>query len=801
MQHNPAPPAVAAEPSRSPREHVQAHAKRQNAQGDAQPTAEAAAAKRQRRTSGGNEWPKAWAWKREHRPDKVRFDRPYLHSMRLPSGDEVKLTVHQARFKATGFASTVWDSSIVLAKFFEKHPQRCVGKRCLDLSAGCGLPGLVLVRLGAASVTATDLGPNLPLLRKNSDANGCGLRVEEHFWGTPVDTLEPPFDIVVACDVMYIAEAVPPLVASLVALSGPATEVYISHGRNRQAEPQFLEAAGKHFSIETVRGDELDEVYQTCDVDVLRLRLRQTQATSEAAGGFKLLLRSSAMADPARKERRALEEDAVALQRAAKRLLAAAPALAGRTAAEAQPANIRAGTPMTGPLTQQPAAPQRMFRAVFPTPAPAVAPSPPRRMFSHPLQAAALPQPRSLPPHPRSMLALQAVAPRPTARPSHPRPPLAPANRQGMLPPSPGWPACSSEQARAASDDASSPRGQGLHVLAADVREAVSGGLSGRVSKSLEALLFISSGTSINAALATRNRKTDQDIGEPAPAVADLVRAFEALRGQLAAGGGEARAELMQEAWSAVVARVLRPHAGSVAVQLKQRTAARPGCAGEAFNRARKAVRACAEQAEAALASCGGAGSDAAALAALEAMQRFAVRTILPVAPASGLHAFPWLEAAVAALCPALRTPGMSSGSIWPATQGGPRLQAALAVLADLHDALEDAGGGVPEAQRQAVCRGVLTAAGAAALAGCLHVGAEQAVSALPCMAALGTGAASLEPLAERALAAAARLSEGPRPLAAASELLERGARLMRLEPSGWAAAVWPLLRALKLEV
>lgn len=32
----------------------------------------------------------------------------------------------------------------------------------------------------------------------------------------------------------YIAEAVPPLVASLVALSGPATEVYISHGRNRQ---------------------------------------------------------------------------------------------------------------------------------------------------------------------------------------------------------------------------------------------------------------------------------------------------------------------------------------------------------------------------------------------------------------------------------------------------------------------------------------------------------------------------------------------------------------------------------------
>ncbi len=167
----------------------------------------------------------------------------------------------------------------------------------------------------------------------------------------------------------YIAEAVAPLVASLVALSGPATEVYISHGRNRQvggcrkgwavgseeqnqgsgagcvravggcwqqllctafrlmehpplaelefycsrtllagrtacpaalrahllppatarplqAEPQFLEAAGKHFAIETVGSDKLDEVYQTADVDVLRLRRLGAARASEAAGGL-----------------------------------------------------------------------------------------------------------------------------------------------------------------------------------------------------------------------------------------------------------------------------------------------------------------------------------------------------------------------------------------------------------------------------------------------------------------------------------------------------------------------------------
>lgn len=176
-------------------------------------------------------------------------------------------------------------------------------------------------------------------------------------------------------------------------------------------------------------------------------------------------------------------------------------------------------------------------------------------------------------------------------------------------------------------------------------------------------------------------------------------------------------------------------------------------------------------------------------------------------------------------------------------THGSPRLQAALAVLADVHEALEDAARGVPEGQRQALCRGVLTAAGAAAVARGLRAGAAQAVSVLPCMKALvskaglgaparicwrggahkglqaeaqqldyhlpaaifcslvqGASAASVLLLAERAAAAAARLADSPRPLAAAAELVEHGARQMRLEPSAWAAAMWPLLQALQLE-
>lgn len=197
------------------------------------------------------------------------------------------------------------------------------------------------------------------------------------------------------------------------------------------------------------------------------------------------------MADLVRKERRSLEEDA-ALQRAAKRLLAAAPALAAR--ATTQPSSTRAGTSMPGPSTQHPTARPHLFSTLFLNPAPTVVPLPPAQRPVQPLPKATLPQPRSLMLPQHGPTVLQASAARPAPCPSRARPPLAPANRQSILPPSPGWPSCSPQHARAPSDDASSPRGQGLHVLAADVREAVSGGLSGRVSKSLESLLFISSG-------------------------------------------------------------------------------------------------------------------------------------------------------------------------------------------------------------------------------------------------------------------------------------------------------------------
>lgn len=242
---------------------------------------------------------RSWAWKREHRPDRVRFHKPYLHEMTISqlakqacsaAEDQIQICVEQAPFDAEGFASTVWDSSIVVSKMFEKHERSqslegmlpdmfCVrNRRCLDLSSGCGLVGIVMARLGAL-VTATDLKPNVPLLQRNCQANtGAGtetrrpVEVKQHLWGTDTSYLGGPFDIVVACDVMYVEQAATNLVATLTAVTTPASTVFLAHGRNRQAEASFLIKAAAEFNIDSVSSADLDSVFQCSDVTVLLLR-------------------------------------------------------------------------------------------------------------------------------------------------------------------------------------------------------------------------------------------------------------------------------------------------------------------------------------------------------------------------------------------------------------------------------------------------------------------------------------------------------------------------------------------------
>ena len=168
------------------------------------------------------------------------------------------------------------------------------------------------------------------------DQGEKAVRVLEHEWGTDAAVLGPAFDVIVACgmalqqnctyrvmllaptrchiatcadgsppvsvsvvacrnerittteaniaacvpyavsaaDVMYIDDAVQPLVQTLAAVSDDSTRIYIAHGRNRQAEASFLAVAREDFDISELPSDQLDDVYQCSDVAVWLLKRR-----------------------------------------------------------------------------------------------------------------------------------------------------------------------------------------------------------------------------------------------------------------------------------------------------------------------------------------------------------------------------------------------------------------------------------------------------------------------------------------------------------------------------------------------
>lgn len=77
---------------------------------------------------------------------------------------------------------------------------------------------------------------------------------------------------VCVADVMYIEAAIPELVTTLYATCTKDSQVFIAHGRNRQAEDKFMHQCKNLFQIAAVGKDQLDAVYQTGDVDVILLR-------------------------------------------------------------------------------------------------------------------------------------------------------------------------------------------------------------------------------------------------------------------------------------------------------------------------------------------------------------------------------------------------------------------------------------------------------------------------------------------------------------------------------------------------
>ena len=85
----------------------------------------------------------------------------------------------------------MWDSSLVLSRYLEKHvsPKFWKGKHVIELGAGTGIVGLTVAGIGGVEqVLLTDLPDLKPLLKENVKLNkkitkGCQVQVVEFEWG------------------------------------------------------------------------------------------------------------------------------------------------------------------------------------------------------------------------------------------------------------------------------------------------------------------------------------------------------------------------------------------------------------------------------------------------------------------------------------------------------------------------------------------------------------------------------------------------------------------------------------------
>ena len=96
-------------------------------------------------------------------------------------------------------------------------------KAVLELGSGTGYVGIALATLGASRVCLTDLPQKLPLLKRSLEANpdiAGEMDARILAWGTTGDAYVDgsSFDLLVASDVTYDADLVPPLAHSLASL-------------------------------------------------------------------------------------------------------------------------------------------------------------------------------------------------------------------------------------------------------------------------------------------------------------------------------------------------------------------------------------------------------------------------------------------------------------------------------------------------------------------------------------------------------------------------------------------------------
>ncbi|XP_062105919.1 uncharacterized protein LOC133817424 [Humulus lupulus] len=203
--------------------------------------------------------------------------------------------------------TSVWPCSLVLVKFAERwaplpgpNPRPTTtanpyaqlldfgSKRGVELGAGCGAAGMGFYLLGLTDVVLTDISPVMPALKRNLKNNKPVLaKTLKHsvlYWNNAdqIKSLKPPYDFVLATDVVYIEESVGPLISAMEALVADDGVVLLGYQlRSPEAHKLFWEMSEKVFAIEKVPHEDLHPEYAFEEADVYIFRKKKKEKEEE----------------------------------------------------------------------------------------------------------------------------------------------------------------------------------------------------------------------------------------------------------------------------------------------------------------------------------------------------------------------------------------------------------------------------------------------------------------------------------------------------------------------------------------
>ncbi|KAF6147541.1 hypothetical protein GIB67_037430 [Kingdonia uniflora] len=136
--------------------------------------------------------------------------------------------------------------------------------------------------LGLSNIILTDIAPVMPALKRNLKRNkpvlGKTLKTSQLYWNNSnqIKTLNPPFDFVIAADVVYIEESVGSLVGAMEELVADDGVVLLGYQvRAKEAHEKFWELCEKVFLIEKVPHEDLhvEYAFEEADVYVMRKKM------------------------------------------------------------------------------------------------------------------------------------------------------------------------------------------------------------------------------------------------------------------------------------------------------------------------------------------------------------------------------------------------------------------------------------------------------------------------------------------------------------------------------------------------